>query len=103
MVTNKKKKNVAAACEAVAPIETEAAQVATSPERERSEKEGAAVVEKHLKPAFSVLEKAGKTAIARHGLKEVFVTSDGQAFPLRADAQHHAADLADKEIIKVTE
>lgn len=63
----------------------------------------AAKEEKKPKPAASVLEKAGKAAIARHGFKEVFVTSDGQAFPLRSDAQHHAADLAGKEIIKVTE
>lgn len=53
------------------------------------------------KSASSVLEKAGKAAIARHGFKEVYVTSDGQAFPLRSDAQHHAADLTNKELIKV--
>ncbi len=54
------------------------------------------------KSAASVLENVGKAAIARHGFAEVFVTSDGLAFRLRSDAQHHAADLANKNIIKVT-
>ena len=53
------------------------------------------------KSSSSVLESAGKAVIARHGFAEVFVTSDGQVFPLRADAQNHATDLANKEIIKV--
>lgn len=81
--------------------ETAAAQAAPAPEK--ADKKAAAGREKKPKPVASVLEKAGKAAIARHGFKEVFVTSDGQAFPLRSDAQHHAADLANKEIIKVTE
>ena len=51
----------------------------------------------------SVLEKAGRAAIARHGFKEVFVTSDGLAFPLLSDAKNHASALANKEIIKVKE
>lgn len=54
------------------------------------------------KSVASVLENVGKAAIARHGFAEVFVTSDGLAFRLRSDAQHHAADLANKNIIKVT-
>lgn len=54
------------------------------------------------KSAASVLENVGKAAIARHGFEEVYVTSDGLAFRLRSDAQHHAADLACKDIIKVT-
>lgn len=57
--------------------------------------------EKKTKSAVSVLEKAGKAAIARHGFKEVFVTSDGQVFPLFSDAKNHASDLSNKEIIKV--
>lgn len=72
--------------------ETAAAQAAPTPEKQ--EAQPATVNE-------TSTEK--KAAIARHGFKEVFVTSDGQAFPLRSDAQHHAADLAGKEIIKVTE
>ena len=80
-----------------APAEENAA--APAPEKV-DKKADAAKAEK--KPADSVLQKAGKAAIARHGFKEVFVTSDGQAFPLQSDARHHAADLANKEIIKVT-
>lgn len=58
--------------------------------------------EKKPKSAVCVLEKAGKAAIARHGFKEVFVTSDGQVFPHSSDAKNHASDLSNKEIIKVT-
>lgn len=97
MATNKNKEKEAAA-------EEKTAAVVPAPETEKADKKAAAAKEeKKPKPATSVLEKAGKAAIARHGFKEVFVTSDGQAFPLRSDAQHHAADLTSKEIIKVTE
>lgn len=92
MATNKSKEKEAAAAQAVPNPEPQAAQDAPAPEK--ADKTAAAT---------SVLEKAGKAAITRHGFKEVFVTSDGQAFPLRSDAQHHAADLTGKEIIKVTE
>lgn len=54
------------------------------------------------KSAASVLENVGYAAIARHGFTEVFVTSDGLAFRLRSDAQHHAANLTNKNIIKVS-
>lgn len=97
MATNKNKEKEAAAAQVAPTPETPTAQAAPAPVTE------APAEEKKPKPAASVLEKAGKAAIARHGFKEVFVTSDGQAFPLRSDAQHHAADLAGKEIIKVTE
>lgn len=107
MATNKNKEKEAAAAQAAPTPETQTAQAAAvvpAPETEKADKKAAAAKEeKKPKPAASVLEKAGKAAIARHGFKEVFVTSDGQAFPLRSDAQHHAADLAGKEIIKVTE
>lgn len=107
MATNKNKEKEAAAAQAAPTPETQTAQAAAvvpAPETEKADKKAtAAKEEKKPKPATSVLEKAGKAAIARHGFKEVFVTSDGQAFPLRSDAQHHAADLAGKEIIKVTE
>lgn len=121
MATNKNKEKETAAAQAAptpetqmvqaapalvieAPAKEKVATVAPAPETEKAEKKATAVKEeKKSKPTASVLEKAGKAAIARHGFKEVFVTSDGQAFPLRSDAQHHAADLAGKEIIKVTE
>lgn len=50
----------------------------------------------------SVLVKVGKAAIKKHNLKVVYVTSDGQAFPLESDARNHAANLDDKEIVKVS-
>lgn len=51
--------------------------------------------------AAGVLEKVGKAAIARHGFTKVFVTMDGQVFPILSDAKNHAINLANKEIIKV--
>lgn len=110
MATNKNKEKETAAAQAApapvteAPAEEKTATVVPAPATEKADKKAAAAKEeKKPKPAASVLGKAGKAAIARHGFKEVFVTSDGQAFPLRSDAQHHAADLVGKEIIKVTE
>lgn len=112
MATNKNKEKETAAAQAAPTPETQTEQTApapvteapaaAAPEKADKGKEG-----KKQKPAAksaaSILENVGKAAIARHGFKEVFVTSDGQAFPLRSDAQHHAADLTGKEIIKVTE
>lgn len=103
MATNKNKEKDAAAAQAAPTSETQAAQTAPA-ETEKAEKKAAAAKEKKKpKPAASVLEKAGKAVIARHGFKEVYVTSDGQVFPQQSDARSHAADLANKEIIKVTE
>lgn len=95
--------------------ETAAEQAAQNPEQQAVQEAPAAVTdapaeaapakgkeEKKPKSAVSVLEKAGKAAIARHGFKEVFVTSDGQVFPLFSDAKNHASDLSNKEIIKAT-
>lgn len=53
------------------------------------------------KKTLSVLEKVGKTAIREHGLAEVYVTSDGQAFRMESDAKNHAANLKDREVLKV--
>lgn len=121
MATNKTKEKETAAAQAAPTPEKQEAQPATvnetstekkaataAPAPEKADKKAetkaaATKEEKKPKPAASVLEKAGKAVIARHGFKEVYVTSDGQAFPLRSDARHHAADLANKEIIKVTE
>jgi len=119
MATNKNKKTETAASQAAPTPESQTAQAApetvtetsaegktaaAAPDPDNADKKvGAVKEEKKPKKEVSVLEKAGKAAIARHGFKEVFVTSDGLAFPLRSDAQHHASDLANKEIIKVTE
>lgn len=81
--------------------ETAAAQAAPAPEK-ADKKPAAAKEKKKPEPAGGVLEKVGKAAIALHGFREVYVTSDGQAFPLQSDARSHAVDLADKKIIKVT-
>jgi hypothetical protein len=57
---------------------------------------------KKSKSALSALESIGLSAIARHDFPEVYVTSDGLVFPLYSDAQQHAANLAGKNILKVT-
>lgn len=77
------------------PVETESSVTADKGKEEKKQKPAA-------KSAISVLENVGKAAIMRHGFAEVFVTSDGLAFRLHSDAQHHAADLTNKNIIKVT-
>ena len=45
--------------------------------------------------------KVGRVAMKRHGLSEVYVTSDGQAFAQKSDAQDHAENLEVKEVIVV--
>lgn len=106
MATNKNKEKETAATQAAQTPETQTEQpvpvIEASAEEKPDKKTSAAKEEKKPKPATSVLEKAGKAAIARHGFKEVFVTSDGQVFPLSSDAKDHASDLFNKEIIKVT-
>lgn len=37
-----------------------------------------------------------------HKLEQVWVTDDGQCFPIEGDAKAHAANLKNKELIKVT-
>ena len=49
----------------------------------------------------SVLEKVGKRAIKEHGLKEVFVTSDGTVFRNDHDAKNYAFNLKNKTILNV--
>ncbi len=53
------------------------------------------------KAASTILEQVGKAAIKEHGLKEVFVTSDGTTFKLESDAKGHAANLKDKKVTKI--
>ena len=45
----------------------------------------------------SALKSVGLDACKRHGLKQVWVASDGQS-----DAKAHAANLQSKDIIKIT-
>ncbi len=50
----------------------------------------------------SALRAVGAAACKRHKLAQVWVTSDGQAFPQESDAKAHARNLPSKETIKVT-
>lgn len=50
----------------------------------------------------SALKAVGTAACNRHGLAQVWVTSDGQCFPQEGDAKEHTRNLSSKEIIKVT-
>lgn len=50
----------------------------------------------------SALKAVGLAACKRHGLAEVWVTSDGQSFPQEGDAKEHAKNLPSKETLKIT-
>ena len=102
MATNKNKEKEAATAQAAPPPKPQAAQDAPAETEKADKKTAAAGGERKPEPAAGILEKVGKAAIARHGFKEVYVTSDGQVFPQQSDARNHAADLANKEITKVT-
>lgn len=48
------------------------------------------------------LAAVGREACRLHNLERVWVTEDGQCFPIEGDARAHAANLKNKELIKVT-
>ena len=50
----------------------------------------------------SALRAVGLEACKCHRHTQVWVTSDGQAFPQEGDARAHARNLPSKEILKVT-
>lgn len=52
--------------------------------------------------APAMLKAVGREACKLHKLAQVWVTDDGQCFPLEGDAKAHAANLPNKELIKVT-
>ena len=52
--------------------------------------------------APSMLKAVGREACKMHKLEQVWVTDDGQCFPIEGDAKAHAANLKNKELIKVT-
>lgn len=52
--------------------------------------------------APSMLKAVGLEACKMHKLDYVWVTDDGQCFPIEGDAKAHAANLKNKELIKVT-
>lgn len=53
------------------------------------------------KPA-GALAAVGREACRLHKLEQVWVTADGQCFPVEGDAKAHAANLKSKELLKVT-
>lgn len=61
---------------------------------------------KEQKPAKTeapaMLKAVGREACRLHNLAQVWVTDDGQCFPIEGDAKAHAANLSNKELIKVT-
>lgn len=52
--------------------------------------------------APSMLRAVGLEACKMHRLEYVWVTDDGQCFPIEGDAKAHATNLKNKELIKVT-
>lgn len=50
----------------------------------------------------SMLKAVGREACKLHKLAKVWVTDDGQCFPMESDAKAHAANLTNKELIEVT-
>lgn len=52
--------------------------------------------------APSMLKAVGLEACKMHRLEYVWVTDDGQCFPIEGNAKAHAANLKNKELIKVT-
>lgn len=50
----------------------------------------------------NALKSVGLDACKLHGIAEVWVTADGQSFAQSGDAKAHAANLNDKQILKVT-
>lgn len=52
--------------------------------------------------APAMLKAVGREACKLHKLEQVWVTDDGQCFPLEGDAKAHAVNLKNSELIKVT-
>lgn len=84
--------------EAVAATEgTEETTVAASESKESKK----ASKKKSEAKACTIMEKVGREAMKQHGLSEVYVTSDGQAFAQKSDAMNHAANLKNQEVVTV--
>lgn len=73
---------------------------ATNKEAKSSAKPKAKKSDKEDAP--SMLKAVGREACKMHRLEYVWVTDDGQCFPIEGDAKAHAANLKNKELIKVT-
>lgn len=68
----------------------------------KSESKPKAKTKSETENGASALKAVGLAACKRHELAQVWITSDGQAFPQEGDAQAHARNLGDKVILKVT-
>lgn len=68
----------------------------------KSESKPKAKTKSETENGASALKAVGLAACKRHELAQVWITSDGQAFPQEGDAQAHACNLGDKVILKVT-
>lgn len=84
---------IAQAAAAVGAAPAKSGKSESKPKSKAKEKTGTGI---------TALMAVGLAACKRHQLKELWVTSDGQAFPQEGDAKEHAKNLANKETIKVT-
>ena len=80
----------------------------TKAEATKEKKPAKAEATKEDKPAKvekatdnTIFVKVGRAAMKRHGLKEVYMTSDGQVFAQKGNANSHARNLENKEVITV--
>ncbi len=85
--------------------------MSTDKENKTPQAEPAPVQEPKAKPKGAAKPKAesggalaavGREACRLHNLGQVWVTADGQCFPVEGDAKAHAANLKSKELLKVT-
>lgn len=93
-----------AAAEVKAEAKTEGTTPAKSEGKTKKETKPKAEAKSESKPkaeAGGALKSVGLAACKRHGLAEVWVTSDGQSFGGEGDAKAHAANLSDKTILNV--
>lgn len=85
---------------------TQPAQEAKPTAAEKETKPKNAQKPKAQKPAKenapAMLKAVGREACRLHKLEQVWVTDDGQCFPIEGDAKAHAVNLKNSELIKVT-
>lgn len=93
-----------AAAEVKAETKTESTTPAKGEGKAKKETKSKAEPISESKPkaeAGGALKTVGLDACKRHGLAEVWVTSDGQSFGVEGDAKAHAANLRDKTTLNV--
>lgn len=77
------------------------AKTESKPKKEAKAKTESKTESKPKAEAGGALKSVGLDACKRHGLAEVWVTSDGQSFGVEGDAKAHAANLKDKTTLNV--